>query len=60
MREETVLLEVTCMCGFQARGGEDEVVEQIQEHGVADHGSMSSREAILSMAVPVAPDDASA
>jgi len=52
-----MLLEVTCMCGFQARGTEDEVVDQIQAHGLADHGSMSSREAILQMAVPLGPDD---
>lgn len=51
-----MLLEVTCMCGFQARGTEDEVVAQIQEHGLADHGQMSSREAIIEMAVPVQPD----
>jgi len=31
-----MLLEVTCFCGFQARGTEDEVVEQIQAHGQAD------------------------
>lgn len=50
-----MLLEVTCMCGFVARGTEDEVVDQIQAHGLADHGSMSSRETILEMAVPAAP-----
>jgi Protein of unknown function (DUF1059) len=50
-----MLLEVTCMCGFQARGTEDEVVTQIQAHGLADHGSMSSREAIVAMAVPAGP-----
>lgn len=49
------MIEVTCMCGFQARGTDDEVVTAIQEHGEADHGSMSSREQILAMAVPVGP-----
>jgi hypothetical protein len=48
-----VLLEVTCMCGFVARGTEDEVVGQIQAHGLADHGSMSTREQIVAMAEPV-------
>lgn len=48
-----MLLEVTCMCGFQARGSEDDVVDQIQVHGAADHGSASTREQILAMAVPV-------
>ena len=50
-----MLLEVTCMCGFVARGTEDQVVEQIQAHGLADHGSMSSRDTILEMAEPVPP-----
>ena len=52
------MIEVTCMCGFQARGTEDEVVAQIQAHGRADHGSMSSREQILAMAVPADAGDA--
>ena len=55
------MIEVTCMCGFQARGSEDEVVGIIQEHGLADHGSKSPRESILEMATSVAaeePDDA--
>jgi len=51
-----MLIEVTCMCGFQARGSEDEVVEQIQVHGLADHGKASSRETILQMAVPLIED----
>jgi hypothetical protein len=41
------------MCGYQARGTEDEVGEQIQAHGLADHGQMSSRTTILEMAGPV-------
>jgi hypothetical protein len=55
-RYETMLLEVTCFCGFQARGTEDEVVEQIQAHGLADHGQMSSRETILELAEPLGED----
>jgi hypothetical protein len=51
-----MLLEVTCFCGFQARGTEDEVVEQIQAHGLADHGQMSSRETILALAEPLGED----
>jgi len=41
------------MCGFQARGNEDEVVDQIQAHGAVDHGSASPRERIMAMAVPL-------
>ena len=48
-----MLYEVTCMCGFQARGAEDDIVDQIQAHGAADHGSVSTREQIMAMAVPV-------
>lgn len=51
-----MMLEVTCFCGFQARGTEDEVVEQIQAHGLADHGQMSSPEAILALAEPLGED----
>ena len=47
------MIEVTCMCGFQARGTEDQVVEAIKHHGVTDHGQESPREAILAQAVPV-------
>lgn len=47
------MIEVTCMCGFQAIGTEDEVVEQIQAHGLSDHGQMSSREQIIAMATPI-------
>jgi hypothetical protein len=49
------MFEVTCMCGYQARGTEDEVVLLIQEHGVADHGRASPREKILELVVPVDP-----
>jgi len=51
-----MLLEVTCMCGFVARGSEDDVVAQIQAHGLADHGKKSPRETILEMARPVTPN----
>ena len=47
-----MLLEVTCFCGFQARGTEDEVVEQILAHG-ANHGQTSSRETVLAMTEPL-------
>lgn len=46
------MIEVTCMCGYVARGTEDEVVQLIQEHGLADHGAVSPREKIIEMAVP--------
>lgn len=50
------MIEVTCMCGYQARGTEDEVVVALQAHGLADHGKASSREQIVAMSVPVDPE----
>jgi predicted small metal-binding protein len=43
--------EVTCMCGWQARGIEDEAVAAIQDHGEQVHGRRPSREEILSLAI---------
>jgi hypothetical protein len=31
------LLEVTCRCGYTARGSENEVIRLIQAHGRSDH-----------------------
>jgi predicted small metal-binding protein len=47
------LKEVTCMCGWQARGTDDEIVRAIQDHGEAAHGRRPSREEILALAVVV-------
>jgi predicted small metal-binding protein len=49
-----MLKEVTCMCGWQTRGTEDEVVEAIQRHGEEVHGARPSREEILALAVDLA------
>jgi len=43
--------EVTCICGWQCRGTEDEVVEQVRAHGRETHGIDSTREEILAIAV---------
>jgi predicted small metal-binding protein len=57
--EETpVLKEVTCMCGWQTRGTEDQVVAAIQRHGEETHGRRPSREEILALAVDLAGPDA--
>jgi predicted small metal-binding protein len=47
--------EVTCMCGWQARGTDDEIVDAIQEHGEQVHGRRPTREEILSIAVDLGP-----
>jgi predicted small metal-binding protein len=45
--------EVTCMCGRQCRGTEDEVVAQVQAHGREVHDVESTREEVLALAVEV-------
>jgi predicted small metal-binding protein len=54
--EASMLKEVTCLCGWVARGTDDEVVEQLTLHAWEDHGVRKTREEILAGAVPVAPD----
>jgi predicted small metal-binding protein len=45
--------EVTCLCGWQRRGTEEEVIEQVQAHGREVHGTAATREEILALAVEV-------
>jgi predicted small metal-binding protein len=52
--------EVTCLCGWQCRGTEDEVVEQVIVHGREVHGVESTRAEILTIAIDVAAPGASA
>ena len=54
--EAPMLKEVTCLCGWVARGTDDEVVEQLTRHAWEDHGVRKTREEILAGAIPVAPD----
>jgi len=48
-----MLLEVTCTCGWVARGTEDEIVDQFMEHAWIDHNLRLTREAILAEAQQV-------
>ncbi|MEX2394547.1 MAG: DUF1059 domain-containing protein [Actinomycetota bacterium] len=43
---------VTCECGLEVRGSEDEVVEKVQEHGRTAHNMDVTREQVLAMAKP--------
>lgn len=52
--------EVTCLCGWQCRGTEDEVVDQVIAHGRDVHGVESTRDEILTIAVDVPAPIASA
>jgi len=48
MAQEEIV--VTCACGFTARGGEDDVVAETQEHGRQVHNMDVSRQQVLEMA----------
>ena len=43
--------KLTCACGWESTGSEDEVVEAAQEHGRNLHNMDVSREQALAMAV---------
>ena len=45
--------EATCLCGWQVRGTEDEVVAQVQAHGREAHSIESTRDEILALIVSV-------
>jgi len=49
----SAMKEATCLCGWQVRGTEDEVVAQVQAHGRDVHGIESTREEVLALAVNV-------
>jgi predicted small metal-binding protein len=48
-----VLMEVTCMCGWQCHGTREEIVALVQAHGREAHGVTSSPEEILAIAHPL-------
>jgi len=52
--------EVTCLCGWQCRGTEDEVVDQVITHGREIHGIESTRDEILAIAVEISTSTANA
>jgi predicted small metal-binding protein len=51
-----MLKEVTCLCGWVARGTDDEVVDELTRHAWEDHGVRKTREEILANAVPIEGD----
>jgi predicted small metal-binding protein len=54
-----MLMEVTCRCGWQCRGTEIEVIEQVQAHGRSAHGVETTPDQIKAIWRPVADDTAS-
>jgi predicted small metal-binding protein len=45
-------LVVRCECGFEARGGEADLVPIVQKHGLESHNMEVTREQVLAMARP--------
>jgi predicted small metal-binding protein len=41
--------EVTCECGWQARGMEEEVIAQVIEHGRAVHGQELTAQDVMAI-----------
>ena len=50
-------LRVRCVCGWETRGTEAEIVPATQEHGRRVHNMESTRDEVLAMAEPVADAD---
>lgn len=47
-----MLKQVTCECGWSAKGTEDELVPLIQQHGRDVHGMEVTREQAVAQLVP--------
>jgi predicted small metal-binding protein len=45
--------EITCECGFNYRGEEDDLVTAVQEHARTVHNMQVSREQVLAQATPI-------
>jgi predicted small metal-binding protein len=46
---------VTCDCGFEAIGTDEDLVEIMQAHERDTHGVEVTREQVLALAIPVDP-----
>ncbi len=46
---------VTCDCGFEAVGTDDDLAEIMQAHELDTHGREVSREEVLALASPIDP-----
>jgi predicted small metal-binding protein len=54
-RETADTVTVRCVCGWEVRGSEEEVVAATSEHGKRLHNMSATREQILAMAVRPGP-----
>ncbi|HXI95715.1 MAG TPA: DUF1059 domain-containing protein [Candidatus Acidoferrum sp.] len=46
-------LVVSCECGFEVRGSEDEIVPALQKHAGEAHNMKVTREQVLARAHPI-------
>jgi predicted small metal-binding protein len=46
-------LVVSCECGFEVRGTEDEIVPALQKHAGESHNMKVTREQVLARAHPI-------
>jgi hypothetical protein len=46
-------IRVSCQCGWNCEGPEDNAVQETQEHVLKVHWTEASREDVLEMATPV-------
>jgi predicted small metal-binding protein len=49
----SMIKEVTCECGFYARGTEEDLIPVVQAHGRSKHGLDVTREQVLAQLKPV-------
>ena len=47
-----VKLVVSCDCGFETKGTEEEIVPVVQKHGIDAHNMKVTRDQVLAMARP--------
>ena len=52
----SMLMEVTCRCGWTCRGTEDDVIAQVQAHGVEAHGVTTTPDEVRAIWRPVSED----
>jgi predicted small metal-binding protein len=48
-----IVKSVTCECGWEARGDDDDIIRAVQEHGRTEHRMDVSPEQALAMAKPI-------
>ena len=48
--------QVTCVCGWRTRGGKDDVVSAVMNHGRDTHDQDVTEEQAWSQAVPITAD----